>query len=102
MTVALNGDFGKPRPALVIQSDLLAEADSVLICLLTSTIRAAPYYRFSVPAGAKSGLHDDSQVMVDKIMAVRRARCGAVIGRLEDEALAELGRLLAVMIGLAD
>jgi hypothetical protein len=37
--------------------------------------------------------------MVDKIMAVRRDRCGAPVGRVDDAAL---GRLLAFMVGVAD
>ena len=65
-TVALSGGFGKPRPALVIQSDFLAETDSVLVCLLTSTLRAAPLYRLSLAAGEATGLREPSQVMVDR------------------------------------
>ena len=44
VTVAVQGDYGKPRPAVVIQSDWLAETDSVLVCLLTSTVRETPLY----------------------------------------------------------
>lgn len=102
VTVALSGDYGKPRPALVIQSDFLPETDSVLVCLLTAMLRAAPLYRLSLPAGEATGLNEPSQVMVDKIMAVRRDRCGAPIGRADDAALLALGRLLAFVIGIAD
>ena len=102
VTVALNGDYGKPRPALVIQSDFLPETDSVLVCLLTTTLRAAPLYRLSLPVGEKTGLRDPSQVMVDKIMAVRRDRCGGPIGRADAATLLALGRLLAFVIGIAD
>ncbi len=101
MTVALPGDYGKPRPALVIQSDHVAGGDSVLVCLLTSTVRDAPLYRLAIAAGHGTGLREDSQVMVDKIMAVRRDRCGAPIGRADAATLLGLARLLAVMIGLA-
>jgi mRNA interferase MazF len=102
ITVALSGDYGKPRPALVIQSDFLPETDSVLVCLLTTVMRAAPLYRLSLPAGEATGLNAPSQVMVDKIMAVRRDRCGAPIGRADDASLLALGRLLAFVIGIAD
>jgi mRNA interferase MazF len=102
VTVALRGDYGKPRPALVIQSDFLPGTDSVLVCLLTSTPRAAPLYRLSLPAGDATGLREPSQVMVDKIMAVRRDRCGPRIGHVDDEALLALGRLLALVVGVAD
>ena len=102
ITVALGGDCGKPRPALVIQSDFLPETDSVLVCLLTTTLRAAPLYRLALPAGEGTGLREPSQVMVDKIMAVRRDRCGAPNGRADDGALLALGRLLAFVAGVAD
>jgi mRNA interferase MazF len=102
VTVALSGDYGKPRPALVVQSDNLRETDSVLVCLLTTDQRAAPLYRLSLPADAATGLRQPSQVMVDKIMAVRRDRCGGSIGRADDAAMLALGRLLAFVVGVAD
>ena len=102
ITVALRGDYGKPRPAFVIQSDVLSETDSVLVCLLTTTQRAAPLYRLSLPSGAGTGLREPSQVMVDKIMAVRRDRCGPPIGRIDDAARLALNRMLAVVVNVAD
>jgi len=102
ITVAVGGDHGMPRPALVVQSDFLAEADSVLVCLLTTMQRAAALYRLALPADEGTGLREASQVMVDKIMAVRRDRCGAPIGCADDAALLALGRLLAFVVGIAD
>ena len=87
---------------MVIQSDFLTESESVLVCLITSTVRDAPQYRLDLPANKASGLRAPSQVMVDKIMAVRRDRCGPVIGQLERAQQLALGRLLAFAIGLAD
>ena len=102
ITVAISGDYGEQRPALVIKSDFLPETDSVLVCLLTSTIRDAPLYRLAIAADASTGLRKDSQVMIDKIFAVRRDRCGAVIGGIGDSARLALGRLLAFAVGIAD
>jgi mRNA interferase MazF len=101
VTVALSGDYGKPRPALVIQSDSLGETGSVLVCLLTTTIRDAPLYRIALPAGTATGLREPSQIMVDKIMAVRRERCGAPIGKAGDAAMLALSRLLTFVVGVA-
>jgi mRNA interferase MazF len=100
--VAISGDYGKPRSALVIQPDFLAETDSVLVCLLTTTLRALPLYRLDLPAGEGTGLREPSQVMVDKIMAVRRDRCSAPIGHTDAAALQALGRLLALAVGIVD
>ena len=102
ITVALSGDYGKPRPALVIQSDQVARTDSVLVCLLTTTLRDAPAYRISIVADDATGLREPSQIMVDKIVAVRRDRCGPPIGRVGKATLTELGRAVALMTGLAD
>ncbi|GAB4204220.1 MAG: hypothetical protein Fur0019_04650 [Tibeticola sp.] len=43
VTVALQGDFGKPRPALIVQSDLLAEWGSVIVCPVTSELREVAF-----------------------------------------------------------
>lgn len=44
VTVALQGDFGKPRPALIIQSDLFDAHPSLTILPVTSELRAAVSY----------------------------------------------------------
>jgi mRNA interferase MazF len=102
VTVVASGDYGKPRPALVIQTDHLPETDSVLVCLLTTTIRNAPLFRFPLPANKDTGLVQTSQVMVDKIMAVRRDRCGVRIGKIDPESMLSLNRLLAFVVGVTD
>ena len=102
VTVAVSGDYGKPRPAVVIQSDWLDETDSVLVCLLTTTPRDAPLFRLPVPATPETGLREPSWIMVDKVMAARRTKCGPPIGLIDADTLAGLSRMLAVIIGLAD
>ena len=100
--VALPGDYGKSRPAVVIQSERLAATDSLLVCPLTSTPRDAPLYRLSVPPDAENGLRQASDIMVDKITAVRRARIGTPIGFLGAAHLLVLDRMLALAVGIAD
>jgi len=102
ITVAIQGDYGKPRPAVVIQSDWLDDTDSVLVCLVTTTRRDAPLYRLDLSANRETGLREPSQIMVEKIIAVRREKCGASIGRLDAAALVSLGRMLALIVGIAD
>ncbi|HEY1836639.1 MAG: type II toxin-antitoxin system PemK/MazF family toxin [Rhizomicrobium sp.] len=102
VTVAAPGDYGKPRPAVVIQSDHLADGESVMVCLMTSTKRAAPLYRLDIPIQPETGLRAPSQIMIDKIVAVRRSRCGEPIGCIDATTLASLGRSLTLMIGIAD
>lgn len=102
VTVVVAGDYGKPRPAIVIQSDFIAETDSVLVCLLTTTHRNAPFYRLPIPVLPDTGLREPSQIMVDKIMAIRRDRCSVPIGRAGPATMLSLGRLLAFVVGVAD
>lgn len=102
VTVASQGDHGKPRPAVVIQSDTLNMADSVLVVLLTSTLSDAPFYRLPVKPAETNGLKAELQVMVDKILAYPRAKCGPIIGRLSSDDMLILNTMLSVMIGLAD
>ncbi len=102
VTVSAPGDYGKPRPALVIQSDSLRATDSILVSLLTSKIVDAPIYRLSLKPTSQNGLKLESQIMVDKILALPRDKCGAVIGKIDKASIVALNNLLAVVIGLAD
>jgi mRNA interferase MazF len=102
VTVSAPGDYGKPRPAVVVQSDALDAADSVLVALFTSAISDAPLYRLTVAPSALNGLKAISQVMVDKVLAYPRAKCGDTIGHLSGTDMLVLNSMLTVMIGLAD
>lgn len=102
VTVAASGDYGKPRPALIVQSDWILNVDSVILCPLTTFERDAPLFRLTVEANALTGLRRPSQIMVEKIRSVRRTRCGPVIGCLDQATLAAFDELLAMVIGLAD
>jgi len=101
VTVTAPGDYGKPRPALVIQSDLFDALPSVTLCLVTSTLRDAPIFRITVDPSAANGLQRVSQIQVDKILTVARERIGSVIGRLDDATLLKVNRSLAVFVGIA-
>jgi mRNA interferase MazF len=102
VTVALPGDYGKPRPAVVVQADLFNETHaSVTVAPVTSTLVNAPLFRLAVEPSPENGLRALSQVMVDKVMTVRRERIGASIGELEPEMLKRVNRALALWLGLA-
>lgn len=102
MTVSASGDYGKPRPAVVVQSDALDAADSVLVALLTSVLAEAPLYRLTVDPSPVNGLSSTSQIMADTVLAYPRAKCGPVFGRLEPHEVLALNSMLLVMLGLAD
>jgi mRNA interferase MazF len=101
VTVALQGDLGKPRPALVIQSDLFDAHPSMAILPVTSELRDAPLFRILVNPGEQNGLAKPSQVMVDKPQSVAHKKVGEVLGRLDDETMLAENRALAVFFGFA-
>lgn len=101
VTVAIQGDFGKPRPALVVQSDLFAKHPSVTILLITSKISAAPLLRVEVHPTAQNGLRVTSQIQIDKMYTVKREKVGPAIGELEDDTMLAVNRAILVFIGLA-
>lgn len=101
MTVAVSGGFGKPRPALVIQSDRFDTVGTVTVLLLSSTLLEAPLIRLTIQPSASNGLRKPSQIMVDKAMSVRREKVGDAFGRLDDETLLAVSRSLALFLGFA-
>jgi len=100
VTVALQGEHGKPRPALVIQTDIVPDHPSIVVLPLTSTLTSAPMLRIAVEPVPETGLRRLSQVMVDRPIAVRRERLGEVIGRVDDATLARITRVLAMWLGI--
>ncbi|MBK1705241.1 type II toxin-antitoxin system PemK/MazF family toxin [Halochromatium glycolicum] len=101
VTIALSGDFGKPRPALVIQADQFQEHATRTVLPVTSTLVAAPLFRITLEPSADNGLKQPSQVMVDKAMTVKRDKIGPVFGRIDLDKLVEIERALAVFLGIA-
>ncbi|MDP2371580.1 type II toxin-antitoxin system PemK/MazF family toxin [Rhodoferax sp.] len=100
VTVAMQGDFGKPRPALIIQADQFNEHATVTVLPVTSTLVAAPLLRITVQPSAENGLQKPSQVMVDKSMTVKRDKLGKAFGRMDVDVMVEIERCLAVFLGI--
>ena len=95
-------DFGKPRPALVVQSDIFNPTHaSIVICPITSHMVDAPLFRLTISPSQENGLKSESQIMVDKTTAINRERIGKRIGRLIDTELAEVDRALLLWLGIA-
>ncbi len=101
VTIALPGDFGKPRPALVIQADQFDQTGTVTVLLVTGSLVDAPLIRQTIDPTPENGLRKNSQVMVDKAMSVRRDRVGSVIGRVDSASMLAVSRALAVFVGIA-
>ncbi|MBB1498931.1 type II toxin-antitoxin system PemK/MazF family toxin [Paracoccus sp. MC1862] len=85
----------------MIQADQFAEAASVTVLPVTSTLTDAPLLRLTVVPTPENGLRAPSQVMIDKPVAIRRERIGPVFGHLDDEAMMAVNRLLVLFFGMA-
>lgn len=101
VTIAMQGDFGKPRPALVVQADPFSDLTTVTVLPVTSTLVAAPLFRITVQPSAENGLQKPSQVMADKAMTVKLDKVGQVFGRIDADVMVEVERCLAVFLGIA-
>ena len=99
VTVALQGDFGKPRPAVVVQSNLLGDLDSVVVCPVTSELRTAAF-RVTVEPTSANGLQLLSQVMVDKLSTLTRSKVSEPFGRLDEDLMRAVDRALLLVVGL--
>jgi mRNA interferase MazF len=100
--VALSGDLGKPRPAVIVETDLLAPTDHVIICPGTSFLRDdVDQRRVYVEPSEANGLKVATQFQADKITVTRRDKCGPVIGTLEADVMERLNGVLFALIGLA-
>ena len=95
------GEYGKPRPAIVVQADLFALA-SVTIAPVTSELHDAPLIRIGLEPTGDNGLLKQSQILIDKILTVGRSKVAQRIGALDDETLRRVDKALAVFLGLGN
>lgn len=98
-TVVISGDFGKPRPALIIQSDQFGDSATVTVLPLSTLLTGAPLVRITIQPTPENGLHSPSQIMIDKAMTVKREKVGEPFGKLNDETMTAINRSLALFLG---
>ena len=102
VAVAVTGDYGKPRPAVIVQTDAFPDSHpSIIVCQMTSRLIDAADFRVTIEPSADNGLRARSQIMADKPVTVRRTRIGQHIGRLGREDMARLSAALAFVMGLS-
>ena len=101
VTIALSGDYGKPRPAVIVQADAFDALPSVTVLPLTSELRDWPLFRVMAEANRGTGLRGRAQVMIDKAVTVPRSRIGQPIGHLNSTTMLAIDTALAKFLGLA-
>ena len=103
VVVAAAGDYGKPRLAVIVQTDAFpVEHASVVVCQMTSELADSPDFRVTIVPNSSNGLRSTSQIMADKPVTIRRERIGQRIGRLDTVDMANLNIALAFVMGFAD
>jgi mRNA interferase MazF len=99
---ASSGDYGKPRPNLVIQSNAFSNMPSVTVCPLTSDLQTiAPLFRITIEPTTENGLHLPSQIAVDKITTLPITRIAGRLGVADDDVMLQVTRALAVFLGIS-
>jgi mRNA interferase MazF len=99
--VVLQGELGKPRPGVLVQSDELGALSSLIVCPMSSYIDAANRMRPIVAPTVQNGLLVHTQIMTDKLNTLRRDRVRRVIGTLDSDASERLDGALLLVLGLA-
>ena len=96
------GDFGKPRPGVIVQGDELGDdTTTVLVCPMSSDIRDSPRLRPIVEPNDKNGLRIRSQIMTEKVIPIRRDRIRRILGSLDLNSVDQLNGALLLVLGLA-
>lgn len=101
--VAIPGEYGKPRPAVVVQSDILSSrSEGLIVCPITS--RPIPVHRTrpQLQPDEQNGLRRPSQVMSDKITTIHLKKVGQKIGRVADDDLQRIDFSLQLVLGFLD
>jgi mRNA interferase MazF len=100
--VAMPGDYGKPRPAVVVQSDEMIRFgfSSVVVCPMTSHVSDRPRVRVAVEPDQVNGLSLRSEIMVEKLVGMSISKIRRIIGHVGDTTMREVDRALFVVLGL--
>jgi mRNA interferase MazF len=102
VVVAMQGDHGKPRPALVVQADLFDQLPTITVLPLVSSQLVPAITRVDIEPADANGLNAAlSQIVVHRPQTISRAKVSRVIGRVDDETMLTVTRALAVFLGLA-
>lgn len=99
--VVASGDYGNPRPAVVVQSDLFNDTHaSMTVCPVTSSLVEAPLFRVPLRPSKANGLARNSQIMVDKIQTLRRDRIRGRVGAIGPVAMGNVEAALRLWLRL--
>jgi mRNA interferase MazF len=94
-------ELGRPRPGVIVQANQFnKDLSTIFVCPITSDLQDKLPLRPMIEAEPSTGLRLPSQIMTDKMVALRRDRIRRVIGRIDSETSERLDRALLVVLGL--
>jgi mRNA interferase MazF len=94
-------ELGRPRPGVIVQAnDFNKDVSTIFVCPITSDLQEQLPLRPMIEAEPSTGLRLPSQIMTDKMVALRQDRIRRVIGRIDSETSEQLDRALLVVLGL--
>jgi mRNA interferase MazF len=99
--VVVPSDLGRPRPGIVVQGDDFTGLSTVFVCPISSDVQDRLPLRPVIDVTPENGLRLRSQIMTDKLVALRRDRIRRVIGRIDADTSEQLDRALLLVLGLA-
>jgi len=101
-SVLWTGLAGKPRPALVIQSERYRLTDTDILALITTSRNEQGELRLPIKADDDNGLLQDSYICLDKLMAIPLTNLGERYGRADDSIMAEIDARLIKVLGIGE
>jgi len=101
VVLVVGPELGRPRLGVIVQAnDFNKELSTIFICPITSDLQDKLALRPMIEAEPSTGLRLRSQIMTDKMVALRHDRIHRVIGRIDSETSEQLDRALLVVLGL--
>ncbi len=101
LTAALGGGTGrKPRPAIVVQASDIDFPETLVVVPFTRAESAAPNLRPLFFPDEVNGLHESSNLMTNRIVAVRKSDIGKVVGTMSDDDMDRVDAALSLLLGL--
>jgi len=95
-------DLGRPRPGVIVHGDEFTTGlSTIFVCPVSSDLQDGLLLRPTIEAAPENGLRLRSQIMTDKLVALRRDRIRRVIGRIDAETSERLDRALLLLLGLS-
>ena len=96
------GELGRPRPGVVVQgNEFIKDLSTIFVCPISSDVQDGVPLRPTIEAKQTNGLRLRSQIMTDKMVALRRDRIRQVIGQIDPGTSEQLDRALLVLLGLS-